>query len=99
MSDTKRNPFAAALLHGSETLTIFSGGACLKVWGAHLDLQVAWNWFERGLDSADHCRIALEAMYEVRTASGQSLYASYYPNAADACVVEQRVHASIVAAE
>ena len=92
MRDVKKNPFAAALSQGDETLTIFSGGSCLKVWGANKDLQESWDWFERGLESADHCKIALAAVYDIRKAAG--MLAAFYPDAADARTVSERVKAS-----
>lgn len=96
MSDTKRNPFSAALLKGNETLTIFSGGACLKVWEAHPDLQIAWDWFERGLESADYCKIALAALYDIRTNAKPALVSTFYPNASDARVVGPRSAVEVV---
>ena len=96
MRDVNKNPFAAALLQGEETLTIFSGGSCLKVSGAHPDLQKACDWFERGLETADHCKIALAALYDIRANAGLSTSASFYPNAADARTVEARVNAGVI---
>lgn len=91
ISDTKRDPFAAALLKGDETLTIFSGGSCLKVWGAHPDLQIAWEWFELGLEDAEHCRIALKALHCLVAGLGKGAVSSFYPNGADAMTVSQRL--------
>lgn len=83
-NDTKRDPFKAADLHGDEKVTIYSGGACLVVFGAHSDLQGAWDWFEAGLVDAEHCRIALLAVYErYISARGPVRSATFYPNGRD----------------
>ena len=81
MSNTKQNPFAAALLRGEDKVTIFSGGACLEVFEAHPDLNLAWEWFENGLAGSEHCRVALEAVYDIYvSARGPVRPASYFPD-------------------
>lgn len=82
--DTKRDPFVAADMHGDEKITIYSGGACLVVFGGHTDLQIAWDWFESGLVDAEHCRIALLAVYERYIAArGPVRSATFYPSGRD----------------
>lgn len=84
MHDTKRDPFTAADLHGDETLQINSGGACLVLHSAHPDLNVAWDWFEAGLVDAEHCRIALLAVYDRFISSrGPVRAATFYPDGRD----------------
>jgi hypothetical protein len=56
----------------------------LVVHGAHADFQVAWDWFEAGLVDAEHCRIALLAVYERFVSAGGAIRAAtFYPDGRD----------------
>jgi hypothetical protein len=96
MHDTKRDPFAAAELHGEERLQIKSGGACLVVFDAHTDLQIAWDWFEEGLVDAEHCRISLLAVYDrYISAPGPTRSATFYTDGCDGLSALKRETAAL----